>query len=54
MTEKIQNGEEEINVQQWMSRAALEYITLGGMGYKMDALEISKKNEYNEAVKMFL
>lgn len=36
----------------WMSRAALEYIGQGGLGYSFDALDESKKNTYSEVIKM--
>ena len=38
----------------WFSRAALEYIGQGGMGYSFDALDTTKKNVYGDAVKMFM
>ena len=33
----------------WMSRAALEYIGQGGMGYQFDALDTAKTNKYHDA-----
>lgn len=38
----------------WISRAALEYIGQAGLGYSFDALDDSKKNEYAEAIKLFV
>ncbi len=51
---KVQNGEQEINVMRWMSRAALEYIGQGGLGYSFDALNENKINRYNEAIRMLV
>ena len=53
MCEKVRKGEgQELNVMKWMSRAALEYIGQGGLGYSFDALDESKTNKYSEAVTM--
>ena len=38
----------------WMSRAALEYIGQGGLGYTFEALDESKTDTYSEAIKMFV
>lgn len=51
---RVASGEEEINMLDWMSRAALEYIGQGGLGYSFDALDRSKSNEYAESIKMLL
>ena len=45
-----ENGARELNVITWISRAALEYIGQGGMGYSFEALDESKTSEYNDAV----
>ena len=45
------NGK-DINVMMWMSRAALEYIGQGGLGYSFDALDAKKTNKYSESTKM--
>ena len=37
----------------WMSRAALEYISQGGLGYSFDALEETNPNSYSEELKRF-
>ena len=37
----------------WMSRAALEYIGQGGLGYTFEALDESKTDTYSEAIKIF-
>lgn len=38
----------------WLSRAALEYIGQGGLGYSFDSLDESKTNDYSEAIKMLM
>ena len=48
----IRNGEEMINVMNWISRAALESIAQGGLGYSLDAFDENKKNAYSDAIKM--
>ena len=45
------NGK-DVNVMMWMSRAALEYIGQGGLGYSFDALDATKTNKYSESAKM--
>lgn len=53
MKDKIIKGEgRNLDVMLWMSRAALEYIGQGGMGYSFDALDVTKTNRYSEAVRM--
>lgn len=37
----------------WISRAALEYIGQGGLGYSFDALNEEQTNGYSEAIKAF-
>ena len=49
---QINNDSKEINIMQWMSRAALEYIGQGGLGYSFDALDDSKSNTYSDSIKM--
>lgn len=36
-----------------MSRAALEYIGVGGLGYTFNALDESATNKYSDAIKLF-
>ena len=50
---KIRSGEDEINFLGWMSRAALQYIGVGGLGYSFDALDENAKNEYSDVIKLF-
>ncbi len=54
LARKVKNGETEINVMTWMSRAALEYIGRGGFGFTFDALNENSSSEYSEAVKMLM
>lgn len=54
LARKVKNGETEINVMTWMSRAALEYIGRGGFGFTFDALNENSSSEYSEAVKMLI
>lgn len=49
---RVENGDEDINVQLYVSRAALEYIGQGGLGYSFDALDESKANNYSDSLKM--
>ncbi|TDL24467.1 cytochrome P450 [Rickenella mellea] len=49
---KVEKGEEDIDVQSCVSRAALEYIGQGGLGYSFDALDESKTNNYSDSLKM--
>jgi len=37
----------------WLSRAALEYIGQGGLGYSFHALDDTKKDSYSETLKRF-
>lgn len=54
LAQKVKEGEEDIDMSTWMSRAALEYIGQGGMGYQFDALDLKKTNKYHDAVKLFV
>ena len=47
------NDGKDINVLKWMSRAALEYIGQGGLGYSFDALDENKTNKYSEVAREF-
>ena len=38
----------------WLSRAALECIGQGAIGYTCEAVDENKVNHYNEAVKMLM
>ncbi|KLO13664.1 cytochrome P450 [Schizopora paradoxa] len=48
---KIKSGQNVIDVFHWTSLAALEFIGRGGLGHAFDALNLYKKNEYNEYIK---
>ncbi|KAH8115665.1 cytochrome P450 [Phellopilus nigrolimitatus] len=48
---EVSKGKEHINVMMWVSRAALEYIGQGGLGYSFDALDEQENNKYSEAMK---
>ncbi|EIN05390.1 cytochrome P450 [Punctularia strigosozonata HHB-11173 SS5] len=48
---KIQSGEEEIDILKWMSRAALEFVGVGGIGYSFQALDENVDNVYANAAK---
>lgn len=37
----------------WISRAALEYIGQGGLGYSFNALNEEQTNGYSEAIKAY-
>lgn len=50
----LESGEQELNMLDWMSRAALEYIGQGGLGYSFDALDRTKTNAYAESAKTLL
>ena len=52
LSEQVREGKKDIDVMAWMSRAALEYIGQGGLGYSFDALDVTKVNKYNTAIKM--
>ena len=45
-------GKEYVDIMNWTSRAALEYVGRGGLGYNFDALDKDEqRNEYSEAIK---
>lgn len=54
LAKKVAEGDEEIDMSTWMSRAALEYIGQGGMGYRFDSLDQSKTNRYHDTMKAFV
>lgn len=49
--EEIRTGRGVVDVFNWLSLTALEYIGRGGLGYSFDALDTRKTNEYNEHIK---
>ncbi|KAI5116491.1 hypothetical protein M0805_000625 [Coniferiporia weirii] len=54
LAHEVQSGQDHVDVMGWASRAALEYIGQGGLGYSFSALDREKKTDtYSEALKMF-
>ncbi|EIM81571.1 cytochrome P450 [Stereum hirsutum FP-91666 SS1] len=49
---KVDNGPQELDVLEWMTRVALELVGQGGLGYSFETLDERKSNRYAEAVKM--
>lgn len=49
---EVRSGKDNINMMTWMSRAALEYIGQGALGYSFDALDLTRNNEYSDSMKM--
>ncbi|KAI5121967.1 hypothetical protein M0805_002037 [Coniferiporia weirii] len=49
---QIRDGAKEMNIMKWISRAALEYIGQGGLGYKFDALDEGVENKYSSSIKL--
>lgn len=43
-----------IDMLDWMSRTALEYIGQGGLGYSFDSLDEGKRNIYSESIRNFV
>ncbi|EIN05404.1 cytochrome P450 [Punctularia strigosozonata HHB-11173 SS5] len=54
LARKVQSGEEEIDMLKWMSRAALEFVGVGGLGYSFQALDENVENVYGTATKQLL
>jgi len=54
MSEQVRlAGGHDVNVMKWLSRAALEFIGQGGLGYSFHALDDTKKDSYSEVLKRF-
>ncbi|KAH8114788.1 cytochrome P450 [Phellopilus nigrolimitatus] len=51
LSREVHSGKETINVMMWMSRAALEYVGQGGLGYTFDTLDDKKSNNYSDTMK---
>ena len=51
---EVKNGVEYIDLSRWTSRAALEYIGQGGLGYSFDALDVNKTHLYTDSMKMLV
>ena len=54
LQQQVEETDDVIDMSTWMSRAALEYIGQGGLGYRFDALDLEKANKYHDAVKVFV
>ena len=54
MIADIHGGPKEIDVLKWMSRAALELVGQGALGYSFDALVEDSENNFADAAKSFL
>ncbi|KAI5123104.1 hypothetical protein M0805_001460 [Coniferiporia weirii] len=52
LVHEVCSGKENIDLMKWMSRAALEYVGQGGLGYSFDALDETKGNKYSDSMKM--
>lgn len=50
---RTSNGTEDVDVLQWMSRAALELIGQTGIGHSFDPLTQDTSDVYSDAVKNF-
>ncbi|THH11078.1 hypothetical protein EW146_g8172 [Bondarzewia mesenterica] len=54
LTAKVGDGPKEVDMMDWMTRAALELIGQAGLGYSFDTLDDRVENAYANAVKTFL
>ena len=54
LQQKVEETDDDIDMSTWMSRAALDYIGQGGMGYEFDALHPEISNKYHDAAKLFV
>ena len=48
---QVRDGPTEVDVHNWMGRAALELIGQGGLGYSFDPLEGEMQDDYGLAIK---
>lgn len=51
---QVRRSPGDVDVLNWASRAALELIGQGGLGYSFDPLIEDAKNEYGDAIKAAL
>ncbi|PCH40536.1 cytochrome P450 [Wolfiporia cocos MD-104 SS10] len=51
---RVENGQQDIDVLNWMGRTALELIGQGGLGYSFDPLTEDMKDSYGHALKQLL
>ncbi|EIN05324.1 cytochrome P450 [Punctularia strigosozonata HHB-11173 SS5] len=54
ITKLVQNGETVVDVLDWSSRSALEYIGVGGLGHSFGALGENADNVYSHAAESLL
>jgi hypothetical protein len=54
LTEHVKSGPQEVDMLEWMSRTALEYIGQAGLGYSFESFSKESTNEYSRAIKDFL
>ncbi|KAI0333103.1 cytochrome P450 [Cubamyces sp. BRFM 1775] len=53
ISSRVEGGSSEIDVLGWMSRAALELIGQGGLGYSFDPLTEDKADDFADSIKAF-
>ncbi|THH05492.1 hypothetical protein EW146_g9889 [Bondarzewia mesenterica] len=51
---KVEDGPKEVDMMDWMTRAALELVGQAGLGYSFDTLDDKVENTYANATKNFL
>ncbi|EIN04859.1 cytochrome P450 [Punctularia strigosozonata HHB-11173 SS5] len=54
LTRHISGSDNEIDVLEWCSKAALEYIGIGGLGYSFETLKEGANNAYSNSAKNLL
>ena len=54
MAGEVQYGEKDVDILEWMERAALELIGQAGLGYSFDPLVEDMKNEFGDALKRLM
>lgn len=50
-TQRVGDAPQELDILNWMSRTALEFIAQGGIGVSVDPLTRDTTDEYSQAVK---
>ena len=50
----LKEGPQEVDMLDWMSRTALEYIGQGGLGYSFDSFNQRSIDQYTAAIKDLL
>ena len=54
VSKEVQNGARDVDILEWMGRAALELIGQGGLGYSFDPLTERASNSFGDTLKSFL